>query len=74
MHGILKSVQLGKTKQNEIEQKASKIENVEGKLSYIDMKSNLQLQIRNYALNPFLALLRNLKSQGQFRVLYLIDY
>lgn len=32
---------------------ATKIESLEEKLSYIDMRSNLQLQIRNYV---FLAL------------------
>lgn len=76
MHGILKSVHLGRTKQNKTEQMASKIENTEEKkVSYIDFKSNLQLQIRNYALNPILASFEESSHKGSSEYCtYLIDY
>lgn len=42
MHRKLKSVHLGRTKENKTQQMASKIENTEKKkVSYIDFKSNL---------------------------------
>lgn len=42
MHRKLKSVHLGRTKENKTEQMASKIENTEEKkVSVIDFKSNL---------------------------------
>lgn len=46
MHRKLKSVHLGRTKENKTKQMASKIENTEEKkVNYIDFKSNLQLQL-----------------------------
>lgn len=65
MHRKLKSVHLGRTKENKTKQMASKIENTEKKkVNYIDFKKQSIAAIRNYALNQVLALLRNQKSQG----------
>lgn len=46
MHRKLKSVHLGRTKENKTEQMANKIGNTEEmKVNCIDSKSNLQLQL-----------------------------